>query len=172
MTVRDVERETIENFVRGASAQGCFQGRVLDYGSGRQPYRRLVEAVCERYQPHDRMHYPASTVQTDVGVDDPLAERGKWNAILCTQVIQYVPDPRALVLRFHWALAHGCFLVMTGPTNWPVVEMTDLWRFTPTGVVALLGRKLWAEVHVEERGHVEFEGERWPLGWQAIARKV
>lgn len=167
-TLRDLEADSIRSFVEYHAH--LLTGNVLDYGAGRQPYRKIVEAVGAHYVPYDRMAYPASTVTTDVGYDSPLADLNVWDAILCTQVIQYVSEPMALLRDFEWALKVGGALVMTGPTNWPVIEIADLHRHTVPGITLMLDRAKFKVDVVFAREHVGFEGEQWAIGWAAVAR--
>ena len=37
-----LERDSIRAFVMSAGAEGYLSGRVLDYGCGRMPYRKIV----------------------------------------------------------------------------------------------------------------------------------
>lgn len=169
MSIREIERASIEMFLVDCSRQGLLVGDVLDYGAGHGPYRTIVEHAGARYVPYDRMSHPASVVLTDVGPDDPL-NMWVWNAIIATQVIQYVPEPRRLLRDFRRALGPGGALLITGPTNWPCVEKEDLRRWTREGIVAELGAAGFGAVSCSYRAHVTFEGERWPLGWQAVAQ--
>jgi len=116
---------------------------------------------------------------------DPFDLGDKWpsgpfDTILCTQVIQYLPDPRRELGWFYQWLNPGGYLVMTGPTNWEEVEESDLWRFTRSGI-----RKL-VEGRVGESGATGFQvlicesraeldlggGAKFSLGWGVVARKV
>lgn len=182
MTLRELESASIRAFVQSAADEGYLSGRVLDYGCGRQPYRDIVEAAGGEYLPFDRVDFPASCAEQDWGDDD--AEIGPLDAILCTQVIQYIEDPFALLQRMpsllgglrHVDLGGGC-LVMTYPTNWPEVEREDLHRFTKAGMERLLTeagftivrheRRAWALMVASDVGDAN---ERIALGYGVIAR--
>lgn len=171
MSLRDLESESIRAWVQKAADQGCFTGRCLDFGSGREPYRGIVEAAGAEYVPFDRRDFPGSVATTNVGNDYPLSQR--WDAILSNQVLQYVPSGYVigvLVDMFSALMPGGC-LVLTLPTNWPIVEKEDLRRFTVAGAVELLALAGFSVVECEYREYVTFEGERWPIGLGAIARK-
>lgn len=167
MSLRSLERESIQAAVRAALHDGLLRGRVLDYGSGRQPYRNLLEAGGCEYAPYDSPRFPASVAVED---DSEGLSRERYDAVLCTQVIQYTPSPERLIAFLHGLLKLGGWLVMTGPTNWPIVEQEDLWRFTPQGVAVLLSRARFRNIEVSERASVAFEGERWAIGWAAKAQ--
>lgn len=173
MSLRDLERESIRAFVQDSADAGLIRGAVLDYGCGRQPYRQIVEREilagnASAYVPYDRMSFPGSTVHTDVGPEHPLDDR--WDTILTTQTIQYVRNPARFLLDLKFALKPGGVLLMTGPTNWPLVEKADRQRFTPAGIEALMGDAGFTQVGVKQRAHAVFEGEKWPLGWSAVAK--
>ncbi len=167
--MRGIERASIEMFLVECARNGLFAGNVLDYGAGNGTYRGIVESTGANYVPYDRMSLPASVALTDVGPDEPL-EGFTWDAIVCTQVLQYVPNPKRTLRDLRHALMEGGPLIITGPTNWPCVEKEDLRRWTREGIVAELGMAGFGAVECSYRAFVKFEGERWPLGWQAVAR--
>lgn len=169
MSIREIERASIEMFLTDCARAGYFTGSVLDYGSGNGTYRSIVEQAGARYVPFDRMDHPASVALTDVGPDDPL-DGFTWDAIVCTQVLQYVPNPRRLLRDIRRALEPGAPLIITGPTNWPCVEKEDLRRWTREGIVDELGAAGFATVEAKYRAYITHDGEKWPLGWQAVAR--
>lgn len=156
-------------FLRENAAEHFAGCSVLDYGCGKQPYREIVEQAGGDYEGYDQPFFPGSTVQEPVGT-----RQSGYDTIICTQVIQYV-DGTQYFLEELWDYLSDMrgTLLMTGPTNWPIVEEDDLYRFTPNGIRELLAPTLlWANIEVGERAHVEFEGERWPIGWWAKAKAV
>lgn len=159
-----LERTSIEKFV--ASHADKLIGDVLDFGAGQQPYRKHVQGV---YHPFDRVGFPASTVTSDYPVDWYTQKR--WDAILCTQVLQYVGDPQALVVDFHDVLLPGGWLVMTGPTCWPEIESDDLWRFTMKGVERMMLKAGFEQVGVIRRDTVVFHGDVLSIGWGTVGRR-
>lgn len=166
--IRDSERNSIRAFL--ASHHDYFAGaRVLDYGCGRQPYRGIIERAGGEYHGYDSPAFPASVAPTDTTGDEWPA--GPWDVIVCTQVVQYVADVATLLAGFRFALAdtHG-ILLMTGPTNWPVVEAEDLHRFTLAGITRLLRAAGFSEVAGDYRTSVRHSGETWDLGWEIVAQ--
>lgn len=170
-SIRALERTSIEHFLLAQADK--LRGRVLDIGCGRQPYKNIVESFGGEYIGYDRAGHPGSVVSEDIGewwdlVDDV-------DTVMMTQVWQYIPyhalmDMLVKLASGDWSLKEGGWLVATGPTNWPLVEETDLHRFTPIGVDHLLQTAGFRETLVEERASIEVEGERWSLGWRAVAR--
>lgn len=162
--LRELERDSIRQFV--ASCAPLLTGRVLDYGCGLSPYRDLVTG---EYRGYDHPGNPAFVSGGPTVPHDPLDYGDRFDTILCTQVIQYVRYPALLLARFQVALAGGGHLILTGPTNWPVVEPEDRHRFTSRGIVALLIDAGFIVGRCEERASFEALGNRFPLGYGAVA---
>jgi SAM-dependent methyltransferase len=164
-TIRAMESESIRRWVQGAADKGALTGRVLDYGCGRQPYRTIVEASGGFYYPFDRADFPGSTVDKNVGGH----WAGKFQSILCTQVIQYVANPGAFIRKLERKLDVGGALVITWPSAWVEIEMDDKWRFTQAGMSRLFAAAGFDRFQIESRGTLEFPDFRLPLGHGAIA---
>jgi predicted TPR repeat methyltransferase len=139
---------------------------VLDYGAGQQPYRELVEAAGAAYHPYDRVDFPASVADRDLG-DAPLS--GNWDTILCTQMLQYVPDVPGLLGSFRQSLQRGGHLLLTYATNWDVIDDADLHRHTPGGMAALLEAAGFTVLVHEKLGSVRLQDFSFPLGYGVVA---
>lgn len=130
-------------------------GKVLDFGAGNQPYRDLVKG---EYCPFD------------VAYSDSLLEP-PYDVIMCNQVLEYVPDPRAVIRDFYLMLKSQGTLVMTYPTLWEEVEPNDYWRFTKSGIEKLLGDNAFIIVKHELRCQLEFEDFNLAIGYGMVAKK-
>ena len=148
--IRAMQRGAIVEFLWDQN----LSGRVLDYGCGIAPYREIIEASGE-WHGYNRGIYPGGSKQ-DIGGDDPLAER--WNAVLCTQMLQYVPDVPGLLRDFRRAADR---LVLTVATNWPEVEPEDLFRFTRMGMEHELETAGWSITDTRLLGKVPFGDREW-----------
>lgn len=157
-TIRDLEKRSIEQFVK---ENGCYlKGRVLDFGAGKpgtcakpQPYK---EYISGEYWPMDK---------------DDVFPGGQFDAILCTQVLQYLPDfVEAFNMFAHW-LKPGGHLVITYPTNWDEVESTDLFRFTQAGMTRLIEYSGLVILKHDRRAQIELGNFKFPLGYGVVARK-
>jgi len=172
--LRTLERDSIRSFVQSAADDGYLSGRVLDYGCGKQPYRDIVEVAGGEYQGYDRADFPASVTDDDIGLGDPWwddPEEWGFGALLCTQVLQYVPDESEMLEEFRYYLReqHGA-LVLTYPTHWPEVEPGDLQRFTKAGMERLLTEAGFAIIRHQRRAEIRCLGETFALGYGVIAR--
>jgi SAM-dependent methyltransferase len=96
--------------------------RVIDVGAGSCPYRALF-AHCT-YVAHDVGKVDADLLQGRSGygdlhlVSDITAiptESGSFDAVLCTEVIEHVPDPTAAVAEMGRLLRPGGRLFLTAP---------------------------------------------------------
>lgn len=167
--LRERERDSIRAFVQSAADEGYLSGRVLDYGCGLAPYREIVEGVGE-WEGHDLACYPANVSEVDVM---PAGTWGLFDAVLCTQVLQYVPDVSRELYRL-WTLVYDRkgHVVISYPTHWPEVEPEDLRRFTKAGMERLLIKAGFEVVRHEPRhvAAVTLSGEELVAGYGVIAR--
>jgi hypothetical protein len=180
MNLREYERESIRRFIESAADEGHLKGRVLDFGCGTGPYRRIIEEHGGEYHPFDRKHFGGNVSGQDVG---ELLLHG-YDAVLCTQVVQYLhyPTDDMHKLRSLLGEAHG-HLVMTYPTNWPEVESEDYRRYTKAGMERMLTHAGFSILRHEKRGSVwdpmfdttpwmreTATGEEFVLGYGLVAR--
>lgn len=94
----------------------------------------------------------------------------EWDSILCTQVVQYLPQGFWFSRNVFHALTRGGHLVMTYPTNWPEVEDADLHRFTKAGMEKLLKEAGFQIMRHDWRHGFQFEGVSFACGYGVIAR--
>lgn len=163
-----LENESIRDFVLEAAVAGLLRGRVLDYGCGKQPYRDVVEAAGALYEPYDRATWPGGS---GGNVGDRLS-LGDWrDAILCTQVLMYVPDPldtlRIILMNL---VKPGGHLIVTYPSAWPVIR-GHLWNFTKAGMQHLVTEAGYEVVRHELRLALPFEGFEVPVGYGIVVRR-
>ena len=174
MNLRRLELKSIRDFVQYAADEEYLHGRVLDYGCGQQPYRDIVEAADGEYVGYDRADNPGSVSGIDVGdLERESPEEGTgFNAILCTQVVQYVSVFELVNGEFFnflkWLIVDNGYLVMTYGTNWPEVEKEDFHRHTKAGMEMLLTEAGFTIVQHHCRGM--HPGTDLALGYGVIAR--
>lgn len=137
---------------RAAARRHCprLTGLVLDVGCGRQPYRDLLPPQSS---------YVGMEVSGDVSPDlvgsvlDLPVRSESVDAVICTQVLEHVPEPARGVAEMHRVLRPGGKLYVTVPQSWGLhYEPHDYFRFTKYGVAYLLERAGFRIRAIEQMG--------------------
>ena len=109
--------------------------RALDVGGRLQPYRKLLA---------DDVGYIAVDIRTTPLVDVvgrgeqlPFAS-GSFDLVLCTQVLQYVPDPSLVLSEINRVLKPEGALILSVPAAHVRDSEEECWRFLPAGLRKLL----------------------------------
>jgi SAM-dependent methyltransferase len=122
-------------------------GVMLDAGCGRKPYAELFSRVSKyigmEYAPGSGYRGNLADVYGD-GAAIPLAT-ASVDSVLCTEVLEHVPDPDAVVREIARVLKPGGVVVCTAPFFYPVHDEYDFFRYSP-GTVATLMRRHGLEV--------------------------
>jgi SAM-dependent methyltransferase len=149
---------------RARAGVSAARPSVLDLGCGNRPYADLFDG-CD-YLGVDRS---ADDSRPDVITDATrLALDGeRFDIVFCTQVIEHVPEPRALVHESFRVLRPGGFLVLTGPFWWPLHEEPhDYHRFTRHGFADMLAGAGFGDVEIVP------DGGDWAQFFLAIALRL
>jgi SAM-dependent methyltransferase len=148
-----LERRSILEFVAARAAELERGARVLDAGAGEAPYRELFDH-CEYVTADwaESMHPGARGADVISSLHDlPIAD-ASFDAVLCTQVLEHVDDPVAVLDELHRTLRPGGSLWLTVPLTWPLHEEPfDFFRYTPYSMNTLLGRAGFVQVEVGAR---------------------
>jgi SAM-dependent methyltransferase len=107
---------------------------ILDIGSGSQPYRSIAEQIGLKYTAHDFAKYTIEDSNDFFGLHNSEApnvfpeiicdamdipENSKFDVILCTEVLEHIPDPVALLEKAVNLCKPGGFLIFTVPgSSW------------------------------------------------------
>jgi SAM-dependent methyltransferase len=109
---------------------------VLDVGGRIQPYRILLGERCVRYVAMDLRLTPLVDV---VGHGERLPFRSQqFDIVVCTQVLEYVPEPKVVIAEIHRALKAGGILLLSVPSVFPRDSESEYWRFLPCALKHLL----------------------------------
>jgi SAM-dependent methyltransferase len=134
-----------------------WHGKVVDVGCGAQPYRALLPRGMSY------VGLDIDTAEDAFGYASPDTlhfDGGRWpegtrnaDVVLCTEVLEHVPEPRALLKEAFAALRPGGRLLLTVPfaARWHFVPH-DYWRFTPSSLKLLLAEAGFQNVVVRARG--------------------
>lgn len=124
-----------------ADQQGYVVGRLLDLGCGWKPYAPLF---TDQVTAHVGVDLPTSRSRSTVvdvyasGLALPF-RAGAFDAVLCTEVLEHVPEPNQLLAEVARVLRPGGALVLTVPWLWATHELPhDYYRYTEFGLRYLL----------------------------------
>ncbi len=145
-----VHRAAIAEQVRATAAATPAGARVLDAGSGDAPYRPLF-AHCA-YMTHDWESSPHSGARSADVVSDladlPLPD-GDLDLVVCTEVLEHVPDPARALAELARVLRPGGRVLITVPFVGELHEEPfDYYRYTPYALEHLLGGAGLTDVEV------------------------
>lgn len=121
---------------------------MLDYGCAEQPYRRLFAAGVTFVGADLAGNPDADVVIADDGTL-PLPD-ASFDAVLSTQVLEHVADPRVYLAECERVLTPGGRLLLS--THGMMVyhpDPVDLWRWTGAGLVREVERAGLGVVHIE-----------------------
>ena len=126
-TVGTTNEATRSGWIAAALAEIPPGGRLLDAGAGEQQYRQYcghLEYVSQdfgQYRPDttvaglhdDRWEYGHLEIISDIGaIPEP---DGSFDAVLCTEVFEHIPDPLLAIGEFSRLLRPGGQLIITAP---------------------------------------------------------
>ncbi len=149
-------RAHLERLVRDAAEALPAGSIVLDAGAGDSPYRRFFshctyEAtdICER----DVKQYAHINYICDLTAI-PVAP-SRYDFVLCTQVLEHVPDPRAVMVELSRVLKPGGRIWLSTPLSFQEHEVPfDFYRYTQFGLR-----------HLFEDAGLEIERIDWVQGY-------
>ncbi|MBX7245342.1 MAG: class I SAM-dependent methyltransferase [Candidatus Sumerlaeaceae bacterium] len=109
-------------------------GRLLDVGCGSRPYDIVFEGLVERHVGVDypsRMHTAGQPDMYAGALALPFRSES-FDFVLCTEVIEHVPDPFVAMGELARVLKHGGRAIVTTPFMYRVHGAPyDFFRYTP-----------------------------------------
>jgi SAM-dependent methyltransferase len=134
------------------------RGRMLDVGCGNQPFRHLVPTGVEyigidRRENLDDFEYSNSETLYFTGDRWPVKDED-FDTIVCTEVLEHIPDPVIFLAEAHRSLVRGGRIFLTVPfaARWHYIPH-DYWRYTPSCLHRLLSSGGFEEIEVYSRGN-------------------
>jgi SAM-dependent methyltransferase len=154
-------REQIEQALRGAAATGRLR-RALEVGPGSGVYLRLLSDIAETVVASDieaaflerARAISAMRSNIEVVLDDIVEtalEDGAFDLVLCSEVIEHIPDPGRALASIHRILRPGGRLVLSTPHRFSPLELAGRIAFLP-GIVDVV-RRIYREP-ILPTGHV------------------
>ena len=118
---------------------------------GFSPIVRCWREALRRYVAVDLRQTPLVNV-VGRGEQIPFAE-AQFDLVICTQVLEYIPEPAAVIAEIYRVLKPGGVLLLSVPAVSPRDADEDCWRFLPGALRQLLAAFSHSEV-VPEGGSV------------------
>ena len=113
---------------------------VVDFGCAGSPYRPLFAGTFSRYLRADLVGNPEADLVISADGTLPLAGRS-CDAVLSSQVLEHVADPRAYLAETHRVLRDKGHLLLSTHGAWPYhPDPVDYWRWTRAGLEHELAR--------------------------------
>lgn len=127
-------RYYLERFLERAASQMDPGQRVLDAGAGELPYQKLFTHT--RYESTDQgLAYQPSGLDYLADLSALPVQTGAYDHIICTQVLEHVPEPGRMLGEFCRLLKPGGKLWLSAPLFYPEHQIPyDYYRFTRFGL--------------------------------------
>lgn len=169
-----------DRWVRQQAAVITAGARVLDVGAGSCPYRHVF-SHCE-YQTQDFTGLDAAQLrygnygQIDYICDATAipVEDASFDVVLCTEVLEHVPEPQQVIREFARILRPGGTLLLTAPLGSGLHQEPYHFYggYTPFWYQKFLGEVGFGDLRIEPNGHffalfsqeaIRFMRLSWPM---------
>ncbi|HLP19750.1 MAG TPA: class I SAM-dependent methyltransferase [Chitinophagales bacterium] len=132
-----------------------FKGNVLDVGCGQSPYKFLLNSAETKYYGIDivdaeKFDYNNTDVTPFNGEDIPF-EDGKFDGMICTEVLEHVQHYQKLIDEMHRVMKPGATGIVTIP--WSAryhYAPYDFFRYTPSSLKTMFSK--FSEAKITNRG--------------------
>lgn len=111
-------------------------GILLDVGCGKKPYAKLFDQVTHYVGLEAPSTVSRSSVIDVFGLAENLPFRAAlFDTVLCTEVIEHVPEPKHVLQECHRVLKQDGILILSTPQTWGLHEVPhDYYRYTEFGL--------------------------------------
>ena len=126
-----------------------IQGKVLDVGAGKSPYRPFFKNAKE-YIRLEHCDYPGIDITADITKRIPLKD-GEIDSIVCFQVLEHIKEPQKAIDEMYRVLKKGGCCLLTTHMAAPLHgEPYDFYRFTKYGLADLF--KKFKHIEIRPNG--------------------
>lgn len=132
-----------------------FKGNVLDVGCGQSPYKFLLNPADTKYYGVDivdaeKFDYNNSDITPFDGETIPF-EDGKFDGVICTEVLEHVQNYQRLIDEMHRVMRPGARGTITIPWSARYHYIPyDFFRYTPSSLKTMFGK--FSEAKITHRG--------------------
>ncbi len=132
-----------------------FKGNVLDVGCGQSPYKFLLNPATTKYYGVDivdaeKFDYNNSDVTPFDGETIPF-EDGKFDGVICTEVLEHVQNYQRLIDEMHRVMKPGARGTITIPWSARYHYIPyDFFRYTPSSLKTMFSK--FSEAKITHRG--------------------
>jgi SAM-dependent methyltransferase len=129
---------------------GYVRGKVLDVGAGSYSrYRSFFSSSS--YLRMDVFEHP--NIDVVATAEEMPFEDSSFDSIVCTQVLEDIPDPMKAVGEFYRVLVDRGHVLLTTGFLAPICgDPTDSWRFTDYGLRSLFEKQGFTVIRLEPIG--------------------
>lgn len=135
-------------FPKASSASEHWQRRVMNEAirshiASLDPARRTAAEISGDAHSGWPWKRYASLDYPEFDLCAPLEDQGRFDVVICEQVLEHVPDPRAAAANLRGLCIPAGHVIVSTPFlirvhELPLYGMRDYWRFTPRGLQTLL----------------------------------
>ena len=144
-----INNSLIERSVSLLAAQ--LGGELLDVGCGEQPYASYFKHVAGKRACD--FNAKRGNVDFECPADRIPLPDGSLDSILCTEVLEHVPEPLAVWREFNRLLRGGGKVLLSTPMYWPTHEEPyDFYRFPEFGLRRLVQESRFDLMELIPRG--------------------
>lgn len=139
-------------FIQSAFDRYGRKNELLDLGCGIKPFKKIYSSYCVTSLGIDVPTSPHAKTEVDViydGKNIPF-ENNRFDYVLCTEVMEHVPEPGAFLREIYRVMNTDGILIMTTPFLVPLHEEPyDFYRYTKHGIRLLLTQSGFSLEHIE-----------------------
>jgi SAM-dependent methyltransferase len=104
---------------------------VLDAGAGDQPYRDLFKHCIYESADFEKVDKPYAKSTYVCDLSDIPVEDGHFDAVICNQLMEHVPEPKKIICELCRVLKAGGRMIFTAPLFYEEHEAPyDFYRYT------------------------------------------